>query len=428
MNIWIINPFDQLPNETDVPLRYWTLCRMLAEQGNEVIWWSSDFSHLSKKKRQPCPPTDGFSVRLIETPPYHKNIGFARLRNHKAFAISFFREVMIGLKGEGLKVPDCIVLSLPPLDVAEYAFRIRDDLNQNTPNLNCQVIVDVQDAWPEAFYQVLPKPLRQTLGPLLLYSLHRKASRAYRGADKITAVGQTYVDLAKKYFAPRLKGKIPPTHLCYLGADLHRFQSHRTLCTEKEKQQNTVTNKRPLKAIYMGSMGSGYDLETLIEVANRWKKEEILPWQIHFAGAGSQLKALKDTSQKRGLLNERVFFHGYLKNSAIKQLLEEADLGIVPNRPNSLVACPNKACEYAAASLPIISCLSGELEKLLEEWGVGITYKESCIDSLYNAFEYYNSDLNRLAQHSTSARIMATKLFNRDKSYRNLIQFITEGA
>ena len=79
MNIWIINPFDQLPNETDVPLRYWTLCRMLAEQGNEVIWWSSDFSHLSKKKRQPCPPTDGFSVRLIETPPYHKNIGFARL-------------------------------------------------------------------------------------------------------------------------------------------------------------------------------------------------------------------------------------------------------------------------------------------------------------------------------------------------------------
>ena len=49
--VWVVNPFDQLPNETDLPLRYWTLCRVLAEQGHEVIWWSSDFSHLSKTKR-----------------------------------------------------------------------------------------------------------------------------------------------------------------------------------------------------------------------------------------------------------------------------------------------------------------------------------------------------------------------------------------
>jgi hypothetical protein len=28
--IWIINPFDQLPNESDVPLRDWALCRTFA--------------------------------------------------------------------------------------------------------------------------------------------------------------------------------------------------------------------------------------------------------------------------------------------------------------------------------------------------------------------------------------------------------------
>ena len=42
-NIWIINPFDQLPNESDVPLRFWTLSKVLASQGYRVIWWSSDF-------------------------------------------------------------------------------------------------------------------------------------------------------------------------------------------------------------------------------------------------------------------------------------------------------------------------------------------------------------------------------------------------
>ncbi|MDG1302343.1 MAG: hypothetical protein P8R37_12240, partial [Opitutae bacterium] len=126
MQIWIINPFDQLPNESDVPLRYWALCRTFAEQGHEVIWWSSDFSHLHKAKRAPCPDTDGFSVRLIETPPYTKNISFARLKNHKAFADGFYHDAMAGLKSGELKAPDRIVVSLPPLGVAEQAFRVRD--------------------------------------------------------------------------------------------------------------------------------------------------------------------------------------------------------------------------------------------------------------------------------------------------------------
>jgi hypothetical protein len=65
MNIWVVNPFDQLPNESDVPLRYWSLCRTFAEQGHSVIWWSSDFAHLSKTKRESCEDVDGFLIRKI---------------------------------------------------------------------------------------------------------------------------------------------------------------------------------------------------------------------------------------------------------------------------------------------------------------------------------------------------------------------------
>ncbi|MDB2506767.1 hypothetical protein N9X20_04385, partial [Opitutales bacterium] len=114
MNIWIVNPFDQLPNETDVPLRYWSLCKTFATQGHDVVWWSSDYSHLTKTKREPCLDTDCFSIRLIETPPYKKNISFARLRNHKAFADGFYREAMKSMGNKGLEVPDRIVVSLPP--------------------------------------------------------------------------------------------------------------------------------------------------------------------------------------------------------------------------------------------------------------------------------------------------------------------------
>jgi hypothetical protein len=43
----------------------------------------------------------------------------------------------------------------------------------------------------------------------------------------------------------------------------------------------------------LGAIGSSYDLETIIEVAARWKAEDIFPFQIHFAGDSTQSVALE---------------------------------------------------------------------------------------------------------------------------------------
>ncbi|WPJ95019.1 glycosyltransferase [Coraliomargarita algicola] len=616
MRIWIVNPFDQLPNETDVPLRYWALCRTFATLGHQVIWWSSDFSHLTKSKRKPCPDTDGFSIRLIDTPPYTKNISFARLKNHRQFAQGFFHEAMSALKSGQLLPPDRIVVSLPPLGVAEQAFRIRDWLNRSVqlqqpnqdskhsvsqneapsshsplPTLNsaakplhtlhssmispCEVILDIMDAWPETFYQALPKSLRKALGPRLLAPMHRSARRAYQGADKISAVGQSYLDLAETYLHspsairhPPLQatcagvaGQSPkPMHLCYHGTDLERFQrskcmeqnrsdalqpsnttaetkettattkkttakAHRSvgpqttpiqlddhgsdaeravesaerktedgelgaenrsqqskvsLSTEKEAQHvrqharrslgkggseatiHSVEDRsqtphvplptpnsaaKPLQAIYLGAMGTGYDLETIILVAAKWKAEGRFPVQIHLVGDGPQLEKLKTLAQANALTTPtppqsyapkpqspqtsnfklpRVVFHGYLQKDAIAERFAAADLALVANRPQSLVACPYKAGEYAAAALPMISCLAGELGQLLTEWDAGSEYKEGDVDSLHAAFENYLSDSNRLASQSLHARQMAEAHFDRSASYPRLVEFMTD--
>ena len=103
---------------------------------------------------------------------------------------------MAALRTGELPPPGRIVVSLPSLGAAEQASRIREELNCHAPprsrvasapdpsapatsgtateNLesrtaesNCQVIVDIIDAWPEVFYQVLPSTLRKPLGPLV---------------------------------------------------------------------------------------------------------------------------------------------------------------------------------------------------------------------------------------------------------------------
>jgi len=480
--IWVVNPFDQIPNESDLPLRYWSLCRTFAEQGHNVIWWSSDFSHIHKIKREPCPETEGFLVRLIETPPYTKNISFARLKNHKAFADGFYHDAMAGLKSGELKAPDRIIVSLPPLGVAEVAFKIRDFVRKvesenlsgekSTSDSPCEVIVDIMDAWPEAFYRVLPKPLRNFLGPILLAPMHRSAKRAYQGADKISGVGQSYLDLAQRYLQSVRETSIgvdktqngagtsllqTPLHLCYHGTDLSRFErnrgvdrgaSHQGSVWEQQSTQHS-TNKT-LRAVYIGAMGSGYDLQTIIDVAERWKAEGIFPFQIHFAGIGPQLEQLKARCKKLGLLMSEqdsdresehelnnnlvssstflssapVVFHGFLKKDAINELLLSSDIALVTNRPDSLVACPYKAGEYAAASLPIISCLEGELGELLGYWNAGSEYNEGDVVSLHAAFRSYSTDLNLLKQQRLNARKMAEALFDRGKSYQELSEFI----
>ena len=75
-HIWIVNPFDQLPNESDIPLRFWSLSKSLANEGFKVIWWSSNFSHKNKTFRSNCDDTDGFSIKLIKTPAYKKKYKF----------------------------------------------------------------------------------------------------------------------------------------------------------------------------------------------------------------------------------------------------------------------------------------------------------------------------------------------------------------
>ena len=487
--IWVINPFDQLPNETDVPLRYWALCRTFAAQGHEVIWWSSNFSHLTKSKRKPCPNTDGFSVRLITTPPYSNNISFARLKNHKAFANGFYRDAMIGLNSGALQAPDRIVVSLPPLCVAEKAFAIREFVNRsaqlqqanplsaqteqqtkrslkrratNPPHQSsairhhdCQVVVDIMDAWPETFYQALPKPLRKTLGPLLLAPLHRSAKRAYQGADKISAVGQSYLDLASRYLSQTAEGSgqrsdqssviqhppsttLKPMLLCYHGTDLNRFKLTRSRVASAPDSVPTSTPlssqpsalkppASPLRAVYLGAMGSGYDLQTIIDVAARWQAESSFPFQIHFAGTGSQANLLM-THSKLLMTEERIVFHGFLQKEAITELLRSADLALVPNRPASLVACPYKAGEYAAAGLPILSCLGGELNDLLQQWRAGSEYNEGDAASLQAAFAKYSTDLNLLEQQGRNARKMAAALFDRKLSYPKLAEFILDSS
>jgi glycosyltransferase involved in cell wall biosynthesis len=313
--------------------------------------------------------------------------------------------------------------------------------------------------------------------------MHRSAKRAYQGTDKISAVGQSYLELASRYLGQKTESRrqradrsfainhqsssAKPMHLCYHGTDLDRFQQSRSekvkreTCESKATLPSTYSHpsalirqhsslNKPLKAVYLGAMGTGYDLQTIIDVAARWKAENDFPVQIHFAGTGPQRETLEARATEFGLIShqsssinhqsssaqadlhqssvindsERIIFHGQLGRDAVNHLLSSADLAFVPNRSSSFVACPYKAGEYAAAGLPMLSCLRGELGRLLRKWNAGSEYNEGDAASLQATFEKYLTDLDLLKQQSLNAQEMAEALFDRKRTYPVLADFI----
>jgi hypothetical protein len=67
------------------------------------------------------------------------------------------------------------------------------------------------DAWPEVFEQLFPGVVPRIVRRYCLYPLKRHAIRSFQLADRISAAGSRYLQLARQH-APST-----PTHLCYHG-------------------------------------------------------------------------------------------------------------------------------------------------------------------------------------------------------------------
>ena len=198
MNVWIVNPFDNLPVEGYRPQRYWLMSEAFARAGHRVTYWTQNWSHARKDERR---LTGGrtladlsaalpFALKFVRVPGYRRNICLKRIWSHWRFAKNW-----VAL-ASAADAPDLIVVSSPPLFIGRAVRRF-------CARTGAKYIVDIMDAWPETFERVAP---RWTLG-----WMRRLARDNYRQAAGITAVAQRYLDLAKSY------GAVCPQHLCYHG-------------------------------------------------------------------------------------------------------------------------------------------------------------------------------------------------------------------
>ena len=380
MVVWIQNPFDNLPSEGYRKQRYWLMCEAFVRAGWNVVLWTSDFSHAKKVTRlRGCEVAEsrGFEVRLIPTLPYSRNVSFARIRSHRAYAKNWHDIVTCSCNDFATSQPRNPVTSQPRNPVTSQprnpvTSQPRNPVTSQPPALvisscptlsaaetalelgrkfGAKVVVDVMDAWPETFERLAPKGFRWLTKPFLA-GMYRTARRIYREADLVTGVCERYRELTGR----------GDYYLAYHGIELN----NRERGTGSREQGWFAGSTRKIRLVYAGNLGKTYDLATVVKAV-----EANADFELDVAGFGEFKCACP-----------RVRFHGLLSEQDLQTLLGRCDVGIVPMRPDSWVGVPYKFCDYSQAGLAIVSSLGGESSALLEKYRCGATYNAGDAASL----------------------------------------------
>jgi glycosyltransferase involved in cell wall biosynthesis len=411
LSVWLVNPFDDIPGEGLPPLRYWTLARVLAARGHDVIWWTATWSHRRKAIRSAplgIREDEGFAVRLVAVRPYEKNVSLARIGSHRDFGKTFERLANESVSSGQLERPDIILASLPPLESPEAAARL-------AKKLDATFVLDLMDLWPETFDRLLPGPgfLKRLIAPFILGGMLKRRQALVAAADAVSAATKTYADSALRDAPESL-----PRHVCYVGAYPQEFSSPPRLMNHVPAagtDQSASPEPVAIECVYAGTLEAGQDLDVLAGAARLLSAAGVKA-TIHVAGTGAGEASLTRAADAIGG-SCRLQVHGLLPRQAYVNLLSRCDVGLVCVKPESLVAVPYKACDFAAAGLAIVNSLPGELQRLIDEHAAGVAYTAGDAASLARAITGFAADRSRLNACRQGARRLAAAEFDRERTY-----------
>lgn len=381
MNITIVAPYCSLPSEPHFN-RFWYLAELLS-QSHDVLLITSNFKHYDKSFRRPedaeAASQGRLKVMLLEESGYSKNVSLGRVTSHHRFVKHFEKWLENCRPGE-----QDVVFSAYPLIATNLL------LGKHKARLGYKLIVDVQDVWPESFSSVVPF-LKKVPHKLLPFA--SRANRAYRCADALVAVSQTYLDRAKEA-NPNVPGEA-----VYIGTDFAaiappRFRSKTT------------------RLFYLGTLSYSYDVETVCKGVRKLLDdgENV---ELHIMGGGPDLEKLKQYE------NRAIKFYGYLPYSEMMSIAKGCDIAVNAIHSHAMQSVTNKLSDYMALQKPILNSQNnaevlGLLNLLPHE-----NYRSGDVDSFVQAAKNILKRKNDPVQSDEIVR-----RFRRDISYRKIVNLI----
>lgn len=382
--------------------RFRSICEMLADAGHEVDLITTTFQHWEKRQRdvnQIRRDQYKFRIRFIYEPGYRKNVDLLRIFSHKVAATKLKK--LLEKTGDY----DLIYAEIPPnnvaLTAAEYAHK------RGIP-----FIADVNDLWPEAMRMVIDVPVLSTL---IFYPLQREAEKVYALASGVIGTSDEY---RERPFQKR-KRDIPKKTV-YVGNELQVFDEG----YEKNKDV-VVKGEDEFWVSYAGTIGTSYDIRTMVLAAEELKKRGITNIRFKIMGGGPMKEELEQLAETRKADN--VEFVGYVPYDLMAAYLTKSDIlvnSFVKKAPQSIVT---KIGDYLAAGKPMINtCMSPEFRDKAKKDGFGVNIIPEDAGVLADAVEALYQDPEKRQRMGERARMIAEEQFDRPKSYQEILRMVEE--
>ncbi|EGT3613233.1 glycosyltransferase WbuB [Clostridium perfringens] len=391
-DILMITHFTQVPWEAGNG-RFLYLLNMFDYEKVKVELVTTDFSHRTKEKRKKNNENLRYKLTYVEELGYKKNVSIKRFFSHYIFAKNLRKYLA------NRKKPDVIYCSIPSTDAAYY-------VTKYAKKNNIKLIIDIQDLWPEAFKMVFNIPI---ISDIIFYPMNRKANFVYKNADKIIGVSETYVNRALS-----VNRKVEKGLSVFLGTDLKYFDS----LTKNGEKYNDFT------VVYLGTLGHSYNIKLIIDALEQVKLKYNKNINFLIMGDGPLKNEFESYSKNKNL---QIEFTGRLKYEDMVYRLKKCHLAVNPIVDGSAGSIINKVGDYAAAGLPVINTQDcKEYKMLIEKYNIGFSFLNNDIAGISDKiFELYN-DYNLIEKLGDNNRKLAIDLFDRAKTYKNIINIIED--
>lgn len=379
--------------------RFRFLCEYLVKNGYQVDLITTSFQHWAKEHRNMEEVKREeylFNLRFIEEPGYKKNIDLKRIWSHGVAS----RNLKRMLEDDGNY--DLIYCEIPPNDVALAAATY-------AKQHGIPFVVDVNDLWPEAMHMVIDIPI---ISDILFSPLLRDAEKVYSLCSGVIGTSDEYRDRPFKK-----KKKDIPKQTVYVGNELEAFDAGAAMHMEEiEKGEDEFW------VSYAGTIGTSYDIRTMILAADVLKKKCYDNICMKILGGGPLKEELEELA---GTLSGNVEFVGYAPYDKMAAYLKKSDIlvnSFVKKAPQSIVT---KIGDYLAAGKPMINtCSSLEFRDKVTKDGFGINIEAEDKNVLADAIlNLYHKEEERQVM-GTCARKIAEEQFDRPNSYHKIIELM----
>ena len=426
MKIIIIANFPSALNGNEVSGRFLYLGEMLCERGHQVEMIVSDFNHALKSHRaEGSINHQAFQTKItvLHEPGYPNNVSIKRLWSHYQWGRN------VGRYLKSIEKPDVIYCALPSLTAGVRAAKY-------CQKHGVRFVIDVQDIWPEAFEMAIRNKLLQKIFlPIRWY-----VNRAYRAADTVVAVSETYAARALSVNKKTDKGVI-----AFLGKDKELFDEFKrsgkvyhaavppsavcpsTSSGTADGGSGTAAVAEPVEApvkiAYVGSLGYSYDLPGAIRAIDICQRMDNMPHlQFVVMGRGPLQKKFEDYARELGV---DCVFTGFMPFCDLVATMCSCDIVVNPILESAPQSITNKVGDYALSGLPVVnSQLNPEYRQLVDDYHCGINCKVADAEDMAKAFATLIKDPALRKEMGANARKLGEEKFDRRTAYQKIVKML----